>query len=201
MAADGDGRERFRELCPLSAADVRHGGPVHGPGEHLPLQVLRLRGLRQGTQVGHPLALSNFGRFRDQQFYLSGGRFFCKQDYFTEQMVQQKETLCAACKLPIQETVLSTLSRHFHPRCFRCTDCYSELDGVPFSADKENQVSDPSHSPHVHVSRSVSRATIIGMLLDVPRASVPSHLIPRRARLPESSLPIKVIIWNATSAR
>ncbi|KAK6044229.1 LIM domain protein [Cooperia oncophora] len=41
---------------------------------------------------------------REQQFYLSDGRFFCKQDYLYK--MERKVTRCAECKQPIQEMVI-----------------------------------------------------------------------------------------------
>ncbi|WKX90132.1 hypothetical protein Q1695_009180 [Nippostrongylus brasiliensis] len=75
---------------------------------------------------------------RDQQFYLSEGRFYCKQDYLFN--MEKKVTRCAECKQPIEDMVLSALSRNYHPACFRCTACGICLDGVQFALDKNNQV-------------------------------------------------------------
>ncbi|VDL86783.1 unnamed protein product [Nippostrongylus brasiliensis] len=75
---------------------------------------------------------------RDQQFYLSEGRFYCKQDYLFN--MEKKVTRCAECKQPIEDMVLSALSRNYHPACFRCTACGICLDGVQFALDKNNQI-------------------------------------------------------------
>ncbi|VDO70086.1 unnamed protein product [Haemonchus placei] len=76
--------------------------------------------------------------FREQQFYLSDGRFYCKQDYLYN--MERKVTRCAECKQPIQEMVLSALGRNYHPACFTCTACGMCLDGIQFALDKNNQV-------------------------------------------------------------
>ncbi|KAK6728284.1 hypothetical protein RB195_005743 [Necator americanus] len=75
---------------------------------------------------------------REQQFYLSDGRFYCKQDYLYN--MDKKVTRCYQCKEPIKDMVLSALNHNYHPACFRCTGCGICLDGVPFALDKENQV-------------------------------------------------------------
>nr|CDJ89202.1 Zinc finger domain containing protein [Haemonchus contortus] len=75
---------------------------------------------------------------REQQFYLSDGRFYCKQDYLYN--MERKVTRCAECKQPIQEMVLSALGRNYHPACFTCTACGMCLDGIQFALDKNNQV-------------------------------------------------------------
>ncbi|KJH53564.1 LIM domain protein [Dictyocaulus viviparus] len=74
---------------------------------------------------------------REQQFYLSDGRLYCKQDYLYN--MDQKITKCAECKQPIQDKVLMALNRNYHPSCFRCTVCRMCLDGVQFTLDKNNQ--------------------------------------------------------------
>ncbi|PIO54849.1 LIM domain protein, partial [Teladorsagia circumcincta] len=60
----------------------------------------------------------------EQQFYLSDGRFYCKQDYLYN----------------MERKVLSALNRNYHPACFTCTACGMCLDGVQFALDKNNQV-------------------------------------------------------------
>ncbi|KAK6018730.1 LIM domain protein [Ostertagia ostertagi] len=56
---------------------------------------------------------------REQQFYLSDGRFYCKQDYLYN--MERKVTRCAECKQPIQEmrsvstqSKLSSSMLHLH---------------------------------------------------------------------------------------
>ncbi|VDO87485.1 unnamed protein product [Heligmosomoides polygyrus] len=97
---------------------------------------------------------------REQQFYMSDGRFYCKQDYLYS--MEKKVTRCAECKQPIQDMVgvfcqllvligihrshhtsvqvLSALNRNYHPACFQCTACGKCLDGVQFALDKDNLV-------------------------------------------------------------
>ncbi|VDM63958.1 unnamed protein product [Angiostrongylus costaricensis] len=74
---------------------------------------------------------------RDQQFYLSGGRLYCKQDYLYS--MDRKVDRCVECKEPIQDAVLTALNGKYHPSCFRCTACGMCLDGVQFALDKKNQ--------------------------------------------------------------
>uniref|UniRef100_A0A0K0DF41 LIM domain protein n=1 Tax=Angiostrongylus cantonensis TaxID=6313 RepID=A0A0K0DF41_ANGCA len=75
--------------------------------------------------------------FRDQQFYLSGERLYCKQDYLYS--MDRKVDRCVECKQPIQDAVLMALNGKYHPSCFRCTACGICLDGVQFALDKKNQ--------------------------------------------------------------
>jgi len=67
-------------------------------------------------------------------FYHTDGLTYCEKDYL--------DTLekCDVCEEHIKERILRAVDKQYHPECFKCTDCSTCLDGVPFTLDSENNV-------------------------------------------------------------
>lgn len=53
--------------------------------------------------------------------------------------VRQSGALCASCALPIAGRVLSAAGERFHPACFKCHECDTNLELVAFYPEPEKQ--------------------------------------------------------------
>lgn len=53
--------------------------------------------------------------------------------------VRQSRTLCAHCALPIAGRILSAAGKRFHPSCFVCHQCHTNLELVAFYPEPEKQ--------------------------------------------------------------
>ncbi len=56
--------------------------------------------------------------------------------------IRQSGTLCAHCALPIAGRILSAAGERFHPGCFVCHQCHTNLELVAFYPEPENKRSD-----------------------------------------------------------
>ncbi|KAK4560515.1 hypothetical protein LTR86_005712 [Recurvomyces mirabilis] len=52
---------------------------------------------------------------------------------------RQSGTLCAHCALPIAGRILSAAGERFHPKCFVCHECHTNLECVAFYPEPEKQ--------------------------------------------------------------
>ncbi|GAU94812.1 hypothetical protein RvY_06524 [Ramazzottius varieornatus] len=78
------------------------------------------------NQCGKPL--------RGGSFYNIEGKIVCEADYMN---TLEK---CTSCKKPISERILRATGKPYHPQCFVCVGCETNLDGVPFTVDAANQI-------------------------------------------------------------
>lgn len=70
-------------------------------------------------------------------FYNIDGKVYCEQDY-TKLEVAPK--YCYFCGKIIKQKIIQALGRSYHPSCFRCSVCQTELDGIPFTRDQEGKI-------------------------------------------------------------
>ena len=56
--------------------------------------------------------------------------------------IRQSGTLCAHCALPIAGRILSAAGERFHPECFVCHECHTNLELVAFYPEPEKQRSE-----------------------------------------------------------
>lgn len=68
-------------------------------------------------------------QFGEDGFHEKDGKPYCKNDYF--EMFAPK---CGGCNRPIMENYISALNTQWHPECFVCRDCKSQLQGGSFYA-------------------------------------------------------------------
>ncbi|TKR92808.1 hypothetical protein L596_007387 [Steinernema carpocapsae] len=71
---------------------------------------------------------------RGKKFYRVRDKNYCQEDYNYVGMHENAEK-CAECGHLIVDMVLQALGKSFHPSCFKCKHCRTELDGVPFAID------------------------------------------------------------------
>ncbi|EDO32541.1 predicted protein, partial [Nematostella vectensis] len=94
---------------------------------------------------------------RGQEFYRLENRVYCKQDYKSLER-HQRPKRCHSCKEVIGQRILQTLGRDYHPVCFRCCVCEVELEGTPFTVDRQNAIYcipdyHRKYSPRCHACR------------------------------------------------
>ena len=53
--------------------------------------------------------------------------------------VRQSGVLCAQCALPITGRILSAAGQRFHPNCFTCHECHTNLELVAFYPEPDNK--------------------------------------------------------------
>ncbi|KAK0425988.1 hypothetical protein QR680_009490 [Steinernema hermaphroditum] len=76
---------------------------------------------------------------RGRKFYRVKDKNYCQEDYEYVGMHENAEK-CEECGHPILDMVLQALGKSFHPSCFRCKQCRTKLDGIPFALDDEGNV-------------------------------------------------------------
>ncbi|XP_058972583.1 Wilms tumor protein 1-interacting protein homolog isoform X1 [Pocillopora verrucosa] len=72
-----------------------------------------------------------------QIFYNVNGKIYCEQDY---KNLGFSPNYCDICGKIIELKIIQALGRSYHPSCFRCSVCQTELDGIPFTGDQENRI-------------------------------------------------------------
>ncbi|XP_065061601.1 lipoma-preferred partner homolog [Rhopilema esculentum] len=75
------------------------------------------------------------------QTKLTGKEFYCVEDEpYCETCYFDSLEECVTCAKKITERILRAQGFSYHPECFTCSVCSSNLDNVPFTVDATNQV-------------------------------------------------------------
>eukprot|EP00795_Rhopilema_esculentum_P007100 gene7100-12746_t len=90
------------------------------------------------------LLVKNLDNTSDPDFYetkLTGKEFYCVEDEpYCETCYFDSLEECVTCAKKITERILRAQGFSYHPECFTCSVCSSNLDNVPFTVDATNQV-------------------------------------------------------------
>lgn len=77
---------------------------------------------------------SKCGEVIDGTYYSLNGNVFCQKDY------NEYAESCGGCGDSISGKVIKIKGGSFHPDCFNCQVCESNLVGVPYSAGEDNKI-------------------------------------------------------------
>ncbi|KHJ85783.1 LIM domain protein [Oesophagostomum dentatum] len=89
-----------------------------------------------------PAARSVFFYRKDNPTIKKYVSFFCAYNFFSikQKFFQDSLEKRTKCSKPISDRLLRACGGTFHVNCFTCTNCNKTLDGVPFTADAQNNV-------------------------------------------------------------